>query len=74
MKNLIIRFLSETPIFWRKVQRVAASLCTVLIAVWVTNTHLELELDAMIVKLLSHGIAVCIAITGVAQFTIKDIK
>jgi hypothetical protein len=72
MKHLWLRFWSDTPIFWKKVQGFAISVGVSALAVWQLNEQLGLELPIFIMNIVKYTLAVCATIAGTASFTTND--
>jgi hypothetical protein len=72
MKELYKRLKAETPLFWRKVQKIMLKLGAVVTAVWQINDQMALNLPPNIITFCKYALVVCAAITITSQFTIKD--
>lgn len=72
MKELVKRWKSELPDFWKKVRNVAIALGTSAIAVLTADATFTLTLPLAIIEVCKYVIAIAAAIAGSAQFTKKD--
>ena len=70
--TLWVRFISQTPRFWKKVQKIALSLGGSGTAVMVANNSLNLTIHPNVITVVSYIVAVSAAIACTAQFTKID--
>lgn len=72
MKEIIARWRSDLPDFWKKVRNLAVTVAASCTAVFVANNTMNLELPELLITICKYGIAIGAA-TGVnAQLTKKD--
>ena len=72
MKEIILRLKSDTPVFWKKVQKLSISLATTAITVLTVNSTYSLALPSTVITSLGYAVAIGAAIAGTAQLTQKD--
>lgn len=70
IKTLWARFIAQTPVFWKKVQKRAAALGTLAFAI----VQVGLDINPTITSALNYIVLACIIIVGTAQFTVEDKK
>ncbi|MCX6232745.1 MAG: hypothetical protein NTZ33_14500 [Bacteroidetes bacterium] len=68
MKKLWIRFVSETPVIWKKVRSVVLWLGGAFVALITVNSTLNLGLLPIIITIAKYGIGLCAFIASTAQF------
>jgi len=71
MNELIARWKSESPIFFKKLKKVAFSVGGSAVAIVLVNSSMSLNLNPTLISVLGYVIATCAAIAGTAQLT-KD--
>ena len=79
MKKLIMtiqllysRIISKTPLFWKRIQKLALSIGVSAVAVLVANGQFTLDLPDSLLTIIKYTIAVCAACAGTAQLTKED--
>jgi hypothetical protein len=68
MKTLFLRFISETPAFFKKLQLISFSIGSTLTAL----LAIDMSFSPDIITYMRYGLAICIAITGTSQFAKVD--
>jgi len=69
MNELIERFKSESPVFFKKLKKVSISIGTSFAAIIAANSAMGLNLNATFITILGYIVAACVAIAGTAQLT-----
>ncbi len=72
MKKIWERLKSNTPVFWKKVRKLAISIGLSALAVITIDKTMELNLLPQIITLCNYTVAVCVAISGTASLTKED--
>lgn len=74
MKELVERWKSELPLFWKKVRNLSLSIGASAVAVLTADVTFNLTLPLIIIEICKYIVAICAAIAGSAQFTKVDNK
>ena len=74
MGELIKRFKSESPSFFKKVQKFAITLGVSAAGIWGANEMFSLELHNEVLMVCKYTIAVAAGLGGAAKWTVKDPK
>jgi hypothetical protein len=69
MNELIERFKSESPVFFKKLKKYALSIGGSATAVLIVNASMNLNLDQTLIAVLGFVVAACAAIAGTSQLT-----
>ncbi len=69
MNELIERFKSESPVFFKKLKKYALSIGGSSAAVLIVNASMGLNLSQTLVTVLGYVVAACAAIAGTSQLT-----
>lgn len=72
MKELIERYKSELPEFWKNVRKIAITIGTSALAVITADATFTLTLPLIIIEVCKYIVAITTAIAGTAQFTKVD--
>lgn len=68
-KELKIRFVSKSPIFWKRVKRIVLSIGTAALAIIQADRLYGLGIDADIISVCGYIVAVCAGMGLSAQLT-----
>jgi hypothetical protein len=71
-KEIRKRWKAELPDFFVKVKSIAIAVGSSATAVWVANSSLNLELDAVVLDFCKYAIAFCAAAGLTSQLTAKN--
>ena len=63
------RWKAETPIFFNGVKKLAVSIGTPCMAIWVANSSLTLDLPSILLTICKYSIAICASMGITAQLT-----
>lgn len=72
MKQLILRWKAETPLFWKKVRNLSAALALSATAVVEVNVKMNLGLPETLVSVCGYIIAAGAALAVSSQLTTKS--
>jgi len=70
--NIIERWKSESPTFFKKLKNVSISVGTSAGAVIAANATMSLNLSETLISILGYVVAVCVAIAGTSKLTKED--
>jgi hypothetical protein len=71
MNELIERFKSESPEFFKKLKKFAIGVGAAALAFVTANATLNLEINSSLIEVANYIIAIAAAVAGTAQFTKK---
>ena len=74
MKQLISRISAPTPKFWKRVQRIGASLATVAFTILAIPATSGIALPLIVVNVANYALVVGITAGGVAQLAVSPDK
>jgi hypothetical protein len=74
MKQVISRISAPTPKFWKRVQRIGASLATIAFTILAIPATSGIALPLMVVNLANYALVVGITAGGVAQLAVEPEK
>jgi hypothetical protein len=74
MKQVISRISAPTPKFWKKVQRIGASLATIAFGILAIPATSGIALPLIVVSIANYTLVVGITAGGVAQLAVEPEK
>jgi hypothetical protein len=69
LKTIKERWVAETPLFFKRIKKLALSFGTSATAILLANQSLSLELDNVILTICKYAIVVCISMGMTSQLT-----